>query len=150
MTNIASVLKTEIARIARKESRGDTTSLKASSARHRSELADLKRRIAELERRVKSLVKGAAQPTSLMPKESTEGLHRWRPAGFKRLRAKLGLSANDMGKLLGCSGQSVYKWEEGKARPRAAQLASIALARGLGKREAQVKLDSMGSSSSNE
>ena len=65
---------------------------------------------------------------------------RFRADGFASLRKKLGLSGNDMAKLLGVSNQSVYHWESGKSKPRAAQLAAIAAARKLGKKEAAAKL----------
>lgn len=40
----------------------------------------------------------------------------------------------DLGKLLGVSAQSIYNWEAEKARPRAEQIAKLAVLRGLGKR----------------
>jgi len=69
---------------------------------------------------------------------------RFRASGFATLRKKLGLSAAEMGRLLGVSGQSVYHWETGKATPRRTQLPAIAAVRKLGKREAQAKLASLG------
>ncbi|NCV62600.1 MAG: XRE family transcriptional regulator, partial [Betaproteobacteria bacterium] len=48
---------------------------------------------------------------------------------------KLDLSANEMGALLGVTGQSVYKWEKGTARPRASQLKAIAAVRKMGKKQ---------------
>jgi DNA-binding transcriptional regulator YiaG len=60
---------------------------------------------------------------------------RFRVAGFASLRKKLGVSANEMGALLGVSGQSVYKWEQGKAKPRASQMNAIAAVRKLGKKQ---------------
>ena len=60
------------------------------------------------------------------------------------MRKKLDLSAAEMGQLLGVSGQSIYKWEQGKARPRASQLQQIAQVRTLGKRQARERLASMG------
>jgi hypothetical protein len=41
---------------------------------------------------------------------------------------------------MGVSGQSIYKWETGKATPRAAQLKAIAATRTLGKREVAARL----------
>jgi len=61
-------------------------------------------------------------------------------AGFAALRKKLGLSATDMGKLIGVSGQSVYHWETGKTKPRASQLQAIAAVRKMGKRAIAAKL----------
>ena len=72
-------------------------------------------------------------------RSSTPAL-RFRVAGFANLRKKWGLSAAEMGQLLGVSAQSVYHWESGKSRPRAAQLAAIAAVRGLGKREVAARL----------
>jgi transcriptional regulator with XRE-family HTH domain len=45
-----------------------------------------------------------------------------------------------MATLLGVSGQSIYKWEAGKARPRASQLPAIAKMREMGKREVAARL----------
>jgi DNA-binding transcriptional regulator YiaG len=56
-------------------------------------------------------------------------------------RKKLGLPAASMAKLLGVSAFSVYEWESGQARPRRAQLKGIASIRGIGKREAQARLE---------
>ena len=49
MSNFAAQLKTEISRIAKKESRTQSAVLKKAQATHRAEIADLKRRIASLE-----------------------------------------------------------------------------------------------------
>lgn len=46
------------------------------------------------------------------------------------------LSANEMGVLLNCSGQTVHKWEQGKARPRAAHMPAIFALRALKKESA--------------
>lgn len=54
------------------------------------------------------------------------------------------LSANDLGKLLGVSTQSIYNWEAEKARPRNDQLAKLAAIRGLGKREVASRLNQLG------
>lgn len=66
---------------------------------------------------------------------------RFSPHRFANQRQKLGLSAADMGRLIGVSGQSIYKWEAGKSRPRPQQLQAIAALRKLGKREAKRRLE---------
>jgi DNA-binding XRE family transcriptional regulator len=38
--------------------------------------------------------------------------------------------------LLGASGQSIYKWEDGKVRPRAKHMPAIAALRILGRKQA--------------
>jgi len=69
-----------------------------------------------------------------------ESALRFRADGFKTLRQKLGLSAEQTGKLLGVSGQSVYAWETKRSSPRRAQLPAIAALRKMGKREAAARL----------
>lgn len=149
MPNIASVLKAEISRIARKEGRSETDALKKTVSSQRSDIAALKRRVQDLEKTVTALARavstGRPRPVSAAGVPSggaeaeAEGL-RFRAAGMASNRKRLGLSAEDFGLLVGASGQSVYNWESGKAQPRAASLAAIAALRGVGKREAQKRL----------
>ena len=47
-----------------------------------------------------------------------------------------------MGLLLGVSGQSIYLWESGKARPRAETMPAIAALRTLNPRRAALVLES--------
>ena len=139
MSTFANQLKSEIARIAKKEARSETSTLKKTSAQYRSEIAALKRRLAALESIVGKLSKQTKKDVKAVEPESTENL-RFRVSGFAALRKKLGVTANEMGVLLGVSGQSVYKWEQGKAKPRAGQLKAIAAVRKLGKREVAERL----------
>jgi len=143
MPNIASLLKQEISRVARKEVRGETQALKKSSTQYRSDIAALKRRIATLEGLVKRLSKTSARTALPSTKAEPEGTLRFSAKGFAAQRARLGLSAAEAGLLLGVSSQSVYHWEAGKSRPRASQLPAIAGLRKLGKREAAKRLGEM-------
>ena len=138
MSNIAAVLKDEIARIARKEIRAETEALKKSSARYRAEIAELKRRLAVLEKAANISAKKAVQPAE----ESGEAVEkvRFNPKGLRSHRERLELSAADMAKLLNVSAQTLYNWELGKTRPRASQLASIAAVRKMKKAEVEAAL----------
>jgi DNA-binding transcriptional regulator YiaG len=142
MPNIASILKSEIARVARKELRAVTQELKKAVSKHRSEIAALKRRNEELERQLRQMGKGRAKLASAAAPDddAPAGRHRFSAKGLASQRRKLGLSAEDFGLLIGVSGQSIYKWESGQAHPRARQLPAIAAARGIGKREAAARL----------
>lgn len=141
MTNFAQQIKGEISRIARKEVRAETQALKKASAAYRGEIAALKRRITELETHIKTLGKDASRSKAAeAPEEEGGTALRFRVAGFAALRKKLGISAAEMGKLLGVSAQSVYHWETGKTKPRASQLAAISAVRKMGKREVAAKL----------
>jgi len=50
MANFAKALKDETARIARKEIRAETGSTKKAAAQHRRDIAELKRKLAALEK----------------------------------------------------------------------------------------------------
>lgn len=142
MPNIASVLKEEITRLARKELRSNTESLKKAVASYRSEIAALKRRVETLERQAKRTQKVVSKAVSAEPQEESLSL-RFRADGFKTHRERLGLSAREVGQLIGASQLSVYKWEQGKARPRAKHLEAIARLRKMGKREALKRLEEL-------
>ena len=137
MTSLGSVLKNEITRLARKEVRAQIDPLKKANSTYRREIAELKRQIALLERQAKV----ASKVSSKRPQENPEPpAARFVAKGLRSLRARLGLSAANFGKLAGVSGQSIYNWESGKAVPRNPQLAVLAGLRTLGKREAQARL----------
>ena len=143
MPNIASILKAEIARVARKEVRGELQSLKKAAASYRSEIAQLKRRAQALERQVKGLGKGRVRAAP--EAQADEGPHlRFSAKGLASQRRRLGLSAEACGALVGATGQSVYKWESGKIRPRARHLPAIAALRKMGRREAAARLAELG------
>jgi DNA-binding transcriptional regulator YiaG len=140
MTTFANQLKAEIARIAKKAGKAETGELKKASSKYRSEIAELKRRLAALESAITRISKQAGKAAKALPAGADKEKLRFRMDGFITLRKKLGLSANEMGQLLGVSGQSIYKWEQGKAKPRASQLPAIAAARKMGKKEVMAKL----------
>jgi len=137
MPNIVSVLRSEISRIARREVRAETEGLKRQSAQYRSHIAALRRQVADLEKLLRKQSKGAGATPTVATNEVTArtGL-RFRPKGFATHRKRLGLSAAHAGALLGVSGQTVYHWETGKAKPRASQLTRIDAFRKLSKKGA--------------
>ena len=110
----------------------------------RAQVAQLKRQLTTLQRQVNTLSTGRARPAAAEPAEGDAGeLHRFSAKGLASHRRRLGLSAESFGALVGVTGQSIYKWEAGKARPRASQMTAIAELRKLGKREAQARLEKL-------
>lgn len=142
MPNIASVLKSEIQRVARKELRAETQQLKKTVAQYRGQIAQLKRRLQALEQQVRrqSRAGGGRAAAAESQDEDTGPSLRFSAKGLAMQRKRLGLSAASVAKILGVSALSVYKWESGKTRPRARQLEAIASLRKMGKREAQARL----------
>jgi len=115
--------------------------LRKASAGYRREIAELKRQVASLQRDRRTASKSPRAQSQTQ--DDAKKRARFVPKGLKSLRARLGLSAADFGLLVGASGQSVYNWEAGKAIPRQSQQAALATVRGLGKREAMKKLETL-------
>lgn len=140
MPNIGTVLREEISRLSRRESRSQVEATRKATAQHRRDIAALKRQVAQLQRQVTLLsnkVLGAPPAVSSDPKTKRV---RFIAKGLRSQRKRLGLSQTDLGTLLGVSAQSIYNWESESARPRDDQLAKLAALRGIGKREAAERL----------
>src|SRR5690242_4362174 len=111
MPNIGTVLKEEIARISRKQSRSETEQLKKTNAHYRGEIAQLKRRLQALEQQVKRLGKATSRGAGPAAVEEESGKQvRYSAKSLASQRRRLGLSAAALAKLLGVSALSVYKW----------------------------------------
>jgi DNA-binding transcriptional regulator YiaG len=143
MTNLATVLKAEILRIARKEIKAQTAQLRKASTQYRRDIAGLKRQITALERGTR-IVRRPAQAPSEAQTANGRASRRFSAKGLRSHRTRLGLSAREAGILLGVSAQSVNNWEQQKAVPRAAQIEAIAALRAMGKKEARERIDGIG------
>ncbi len=143
MSDLAKTIKDEMARIARKQIRSETSSTKKASAQHRRDIADLKRKISTLTREVAFLRKQEKKRGVMKPSADLAKGARFSPALVKANRKKLGLSAADYSKLVGVSAVTIYGWEQGRSKPRQAQLASLVAVRKLGVREALKRLEDL-------
>jgi DNA-binding XRE family transcriptional regulator len=135
MTNIASAFKAEIARVARKEIRAQTGSLKSATSRFRSDIASLKRQITAVQSQLKRASKSASQ-RGPQNAPASASRHRFSAKGLASQRRRLGLSSEAVGKLIGVSGLSIYHWEGGKSRPREKYLPAIAALKSLARKDA--------------
>ena len=145
MTSLNIALKSEIARVSRKEMKEELLALRKATASNRAEIAALKRDL----RALRSLVKANERTMNKLvpapqPKPAVNSVkrHSFDFQSLAEKRAKLGLSQSEMAKLLEASPLSVYKWESGKVQPLAAPLARIAAIQKIGKREAVARLAS--------
>ena len=135
MSNFASVLKSEITRIARKEIRAEVEGLKKSVSGYRSEIALLKRRAQSLEQELRRLDKSLAKQAPAATDESTKTT-KFSAKDLAAQRKRLGLTIDGCALLLGTAGKSIYRWETCKAQPREAYWPSIVALRNLSKEQA--------------
>lgn len=143
MPNIATVLKEEILRLARKEIRRQTNVLRKASAQYRKDIAEMKRRVSDLQRKVTRLEKQVRKNVPAQAAEVDAEHVRFTAKGLRSQRKRLGLSAANYGKLIGVTGQTIYSWEQETSRPRKLQVTKIASLRYLAKREAWARLEQL-------
>jgi DNA-binding transcriptional regulator YiaG len=141
MPNIATALKAEITRLARKEVNSQVAGLKKAASAHRAEIASLKRRIVAIEAGARRLAKSKGEREVPAPGNASDDVAtRFSAKSMRSQRKRLGLSAAEVGLLIGSSAQSVYNWEEGKTRPQARHMAAVVALRSIGRREARKRL----------
>jgi DNA-binding transcriptional regulator YiaG len=142
MPNFAVALKQEICRLARREIKAETTPTRQAIVQYRHEIAHLKKLLREQQRRMDLLEqkKNVKEPSGKeTDAEQLSGL-RFSTRSVKAQRRRLGLSAEDYGRLIGVSGLTIYNWEHGRTRPRAAQFEALAKVRGITRGEAAQRL----------
>ncbi len=155
MATFADSLKREIARVARKELKGEIAALRKSLALQRSEISGLKKQLATSQAEIKRLARAKqslpqqARQIESRPAPEVTKSRPGRKAVFtverlKAQRSRLGFTQEQMGKLLGVSSLSIWKWETGSSAPRASRVPEILSSLSLGKREALARIASTG------
>lgn len=143
MPNFAAVLKTEIARLARRSIRPLIVPLKRDVAALKRAMAELKRLVARLTkdnaRVVADLNSRIAAPARASEDEVRQA--RLSPRLIRAQRKRLGLSRDAFAKLVGVTGGAVLAWEGGRSKPRSAAKSAIVAVRKLGKRAARQRLE---------
>nr|ACB12994.1 putative transcriptional regulator [Hydrogenophaga sp. PL2G6] len=148
MTTYAIAAKQEMTRVARKVMRPEMESMRADSAAQRKRVLDLERRVRSLEAALAALQIDLRSPRVQKDQGGSAALgsqaqsSSFDAIGFADHRKQLGLTQAQMAKLLGTSALSVYKWERAGVIPRRAQQEKIESVMKLGKRAAAAKLRS--------
>lgn len=150
MTTFAENLKREIARVARKELKAELDALRKTCTTQRSDIAALKRDVKSLQGRLfraervthktaAVVLPSVPPPTKPATRSPVGALGSFNHEAFADFRKTLRITQSEMGRLVQASTLSVWKWETGKAQPRAGALLRIQTAMKLGKRAAIAK-----------
>lgn len=140
--NLASLLKEEIVRLSRKTAKQATDPLRASLATQRKTIAALREEIAQLRRELTNVRKSVGS-SSHAP--ATVRGARYSAKSLRSQRARLGLSSEHFGKLIGVSSQTIYNLEQrSDQKPSQKVVAGLASIRHLGRREAADRLAEQG------
>jgi DNA-binding transcriptional regulator YiaG len=145
MPNIAKVLKDEVSRLTRRETKKALASVSKPAHGLRRMTADLKRRVAGLEKELRSLRRTIDGLTKAQPPAAPEAPDKARitAKGMRSLQRRLRLTGQEFARLLGITAQVVYGWEKasGPLRVRGTTRAAILAIRNIGAREARRRLD---------
>ena len=146
--NIAQALKAEISRISKHEAKLLSSPTRSATIILKKTVADLKTRLATLEKSNKDLQRQVATLIASQPKPVVEAEDKgWISGkGVKALRRKLGLTQGELAKLTGVSKGAVVQWEAkpGMLKLRDATKKAVMAVRGIGgKGEARKRLDAM-------
>jgi len=142
MGKIETAVKSEIARLAKKE-------IRAVCGPLARDVRELKRTVSRLRRTVASLEKAArewtkqirAQKAELKVPEEEVKAARLSPGLIRSLRKRLGLSQGQLATVVGISTVSVGLWEQGKTRPTGSNRAALVALRKLGRRDVRKILE---------
>lgn len=158
MTAFSESFRLEVARIARKENKGEITSLRKTATGQRGEIAALKRDVKELTGQVRSLTKALQKAAVAAERFPVPQQQEHSPAGEQEPGKRKGrafvfshevlmakrqafhMTQKEMAQLLGVSPLSVYKWESGKVTPRQAQLVRVREVLKMGVRKARKQI----------
>jgi DNA-binding transcriptional regulator YiaG len=136
MLNIQKAMHEMVVRVARREANAKVRPLEKKIKELKLAGRRMQRIIDRQQKEILALSKNltANDKFQPLPPESLEK-SRLSPKLISVLRKKLKLSRKDFGKLLGASGHTVFMWEAGRSKPRAAYRIKIISLRTLGKRK---------------
>ncbi len=133
--SITDALKQEILRLAARQAKAHVAKAQKTAAEYRRQNAELKKVLRQREREIAHFRKQQA-PADENPLMGV----RFSAKSVRAQRQRLGISADDYGRLVGVSALTVLHWEQGKSRPRKSQLAALVSVRGISKKQALQRL----------
>ena len=140
MPDVASVLREEIRRLARKEVKSATSAQSKQIRDLKSGIKVLRGQVASLQKALTASRRAGAAANGKSPEEEKTKAVRVSPTSIRNHRKRLKLSQAQLGQLLGVSTTTVVFWESGRSAPRGSNRHALAEVRKLGKKDAQALL----------
>ncbi|HET9251238.1 MAG TPA: hypothetical protein VFP58_03900 [Candidatus Eisenbacteria bacterium] len=136
------VLRMEIRRLARKETKQEIGALKKQLTMLRRRLTEWNARMKGVETRARQLLRNGTSPRGRAADDDEEDGKqvRFSPAWVRKHRKKLQMSRQLYARLVGVSAQTIMGWEAGRTRPRRAALRNWRAIRAKGVRELRAML----------
>ena len=135
MSKMTEVIRSEIVRLARKEVKQSALPLARGLTGLRRGVSKILQALTALEKKVdRQNLALRSTPTLGAPVQAAEGEEsksRLSPGLLKKLRKRLDISQTGLAQLLAVSQPAVASWEQGRAKPGAANRAAIVALRAL-------------------
>jgi len=147
MPNIGALLREEIGRLSRRTMKALFVPLKKDVAELKRVAVEQRRAIDWLKRENARLVADLNARIAKLPEVPQEEARKLRvtPRLILGQRNRLGLSQEELGRLLGVGAHTVSLWEHGKVAPRPKVKPALAAIRKFGRREARQRLSAIAS-----
>ncbi len=145
MGKLEGIIKSEIVRLAKRETRKITLPLTKDVRVLKGSVSQLRKLVSTLERLVaeqqKELQKGKA-PLEAPPEQVEKS--RFSPRLIRNLRKRLGITQRQMASLAGVTVGAIYQWEQGKFEPSEEKKRVLVALRKLGRRAVKKLLQEKG------
>jgi DNA-binding transcriptional regulator YiaG len=142
MGKVEGIIRSEIVRLAKRETRKLTVPLGREVRSLRGTLSQLRKTVSNLARFVteqqKELLKKKV-PLEAAPEEVKKA--RFSPGLIRALRKRLGITQKELANLAGVTVGAVFQWESGKFVPRGSKKMALIALRKLGRRETRRLLE---------
>lgn len=141
MGKIESTVKSEIQRLAKRETKSAFLPLRREVRSLRLKLSSLSKNFRVLDRLAKEqIIPMASEKFKLESSPEEIKASRLTPDRIRSLRKKLGVSQRELAILTGASMGAVVMWEKGKFRPKPEKKGTLIALRKLGKRQVRKML----------
>ena len=138
MPNLATILKDEIGRLARKEARAVCGPIQDQVRDLKKTVRQQRDLISRLEKQIGQLKAVSAKPSEKIlsaPDVGQSAQIRLSGSSIKKHRKRLKLSQTELGQLLNVSTNTIVRWEAGTSKPRESYRPGFAQLRTMGVRE---------------
>ena len=142
MPDVATVLKQEITRLARKEVRAVAQHQSKQIQSLKATIRNLRDQVASLEKSLSAALKNGSQRNARPPASEEGRPIRISAKAIRSQRKRLKLSQAKMANLLGVSTATVFLWESGRTSPRGKNREAVAEMRAMGIRDVKMLLES--------
>jgi DNA-binding transcriptional regulator YiaG len=140
MGKVEQVLKAEIGRLARKETKTAFKPIRRDVRLLKQAVAQLNKTVRQLQQALRRQPAGENATAAIAPVNEAGKQGRLSPILIKKLRKRLNITQAELAVLADVSAGAVAFWESGRSRPRGVNRARLITMRQMSRREVKARL----------